>query len=69
MQQCGGAPDDMPSTGLLVIEYVLEQMPLPETREVVLYGFSHSGNSWHAWDAERRLIEQYVATGRAVRGD
>ena len=69
MQQCGGSPDDMPSTGLLVIEYVLEQMKLPQAREVVLYGFSHTGNSWHAWDTERRLIEQYVSAGRVARGD
>jgi hypothetical protein len=58
------APYVVPSSGMIVIGYVLEAYP---KAEVVLAGFGHHGWEWHPFAAERQLIEAHVAAGRLAR--
>jgi hypothetical protein len=54
----------VPSSGMIVIGWVLEQFP---GDEVVLAGFGHAGWEWHPFAAEKKLVEHYVAAGRVSR--
>jgi hypothetical protein len=58
------APYVVPSSGLIVIAYVLDTFP---DAEVILAGFGHVGWEWHPFAAERLLVDDYVAAGRLTR--
>lgn len=55
----------VPSSGLMAIAYVLDQAVVGD--EVVLAGFDHRGWSGHPFDAERKLIDGFIADGRLRR--
>lgn len=56
----------MPSSGMVVIEHVLHRVTRPEDTVVIL-GFGHNGVFKHPWDAERQLVDEYVAAGKLTR--
>lgn len=68
LRQLGAQARTVPSTGMLVIAYVLKTMAQPGDA-VVLYGFTHQGFVSHNWDCERQRIERWIAEGRLIRGD
>ncbi|MEI9996511.1 MAG: hypothetical protein WDM91_18080 [Rhizomicrobium sp.] len=37
--------------------------------DVALFGFTHRGNSWHSWDAERRYVDEKIRQGLLRRGE
>lgn len=56
----------VPSSGLLAIAYVLDEIATPEDC-VALAGFDHEGWDGHPFEAERRLVNGLVASGRLAR--
>jgi hypothetical protein len=56
----------VPSSGMIVIGYVLERFP---GHGIVLAGFDHNGWEWHPFAAERKLVDYYIAKGRITRLD
>lgn len=56
----------VPSSGMIVIGYVLERFP---GHDIVLAGFNHSGWEWHPFAAERQLVDHYIAKGWITRLD
>lgn len=59
-------PYVVPSSGMVVIEALLSD---PEHAEdtIILAGFGHSGWDGHPFDAERRLVDRHIASGRVMR--
>lgn len=53
-----------PSAGAMGIHQILELYP---RATIHLFGFSHQGNSWHDWNAERDWCDSLVAAGRIHR--
>ena len=62
------APYVVPSSGLVVIAYVLD-MVAGERDRVSIAGFGHEGWQWHPFAAERRWVEDRIAAGRLDRLD
>lgn len=62
----GAEPYVVPSSGMVVIQALLTD---PEHAEntIILAGFGHSGWDGHPFDAERRLVDRYIAGGRVMR--
>lgn len=58
----------VPSSGALVIAYVMETLAQPQDT-VLLAGFSHQGWAWHPFAAERLYVDGLVAEGRIARAD
>lgn len=56
----------VPSSGMVVVAAVLSDMAHANDN-VVLAGFSHVGWDGHPFEAEKRLIESYIAAGRLTR--
>ena len=56
----------VPSSGLLVIDDVLERVARPDDM-ITIAGFGHQGWIWHPFAAEKRLVDGYVANGRLRR--
>lgn len=56
----------VPSSGLLAIAYVLDEIATPQDC-VSLTGFDHEGWAGHPFDAERILVNMLVAAGRLER--
>lgn len=55
-----------PSSGLVAIAHVLSAIRQPGD-EVLIAGFSHQGWELHPFDAERTLIERWIAKGDLAR--
>jgi hypothetical protein len=62
----GAEPYVVPSSGLVVIQALLSD-PRHASDTIILAGFGHSGWDGHPFDAERRLVDQYIASGRVMR--
>ena len=62
------SPYVVPSSGLIVIAHVLENIAAAGDR-VCLAGFGHEGWQWHPFAAERRWVDAHVAAGRLDRLD
>jgi len=62
----GAEPYVVPSSGMLVIDAVLERTARPDD-SVTIVGFGHQGWAWHPFSAEKRLVESYIAAGRLQR--
>lgn len=56
----------VPSSGLLAIGYVLDEIAGQDDK-IHLTGFDHEGWPGHPFDAERRLVNTLVASGRLNR--
>lgn len=56
----------VPSSGLVVIEALLSD-PAHADDTIILAGFGHAGWDGHPFDAERRLVDRYIASGRVMR--
>ena len=56
----------VPSSGLLAIGYVLDEIAGPDDT-IHVTGFDHQGWDGHPFDAERRLVNMLVASGRLNR--
>ncbi|MBO9100503.1 MULTISPECIES: Urease operon accessory protein [unclassified Rhizobium] len=56
----------VPSSGLMALAYVMEEAAGPDDR-VILAGFDHKGWNGHPFDAERILVERFIAEGRIRR--
>ena len=50
--------------GAMGIHQILELYP---RATIHLFGFSHQGNNWHDWNAERDWCDSLVAAGRIHR--
>lgn len=61
-------PYVVPSSGLIVIAYVLDAIA-GEGDRVVIAGFGHEGWEWHPFAAERRWVDAQIAAGRLERLD
>jgi hypothetical protein len=62
-----GAEDYVvPSSGLLVIDHVLERVARPGDT-ISIAGFGHQGWSGHPFLTEKRLVDGYVTDGRLRR--
>jgi hypothetical protein len=59
-------PYVVPSSGMVVIEALLSDPDHAEDT-IILAGFGHSGWDGHPFDAERRLVDRYIASGRVMR--
>ncbi|MGO7733186.1 Urease operon accessory protein [Rhizobium leguminosarum] len=64
LRRIGAAPYIVPSSGMIVIESVLERFS--ETA-VSIAGFGHEGWHHHPFASEKRLVDQYVSAGRLTR--
>lgn len=62
----GTEPYVVPSSGMLVIDAVLERASRTGDK-VTIVGFGHQGWAWHPFAAEKRLVESYIAAGRLQR--
>jgi hypothetical protein len=62
----GAEPYVVPSSGMVVIEALLSDPDHAEDT-IILAGFGHSGWDGHPFDAERRLVDRYIASGRVMR--
>ncbi|WP_246780529.1 Urease operon accessory protein [Rhizobium sp. AQ_MP] len=62
----GAEPYVVPSSGMVVIEALLSD-PDHADDTIILAGFGHSGWDGHPFDAERRLVDRYIASGRVMR--
>ena len=62
------APYVVPSSGLIVIAHVLDNVAGAGDR-VSLAGFGHEGWMWHPFAAERRWVDARIAAGRLERLD
>jgi len=62
----GAEPYVVPSSGLVVIQALLSD-PRHASDTIILAGFGHSGWDGHPFDAERRLVDQHIASGRVMR--
>lgn len=64
-----GQPFVMPSTGIRLLEELIQSPDLLPQRPSMVYvvGFTHEGWPGHPWAAERALVDQYVAEGRVTR--
>ncbi len=51
---------------MVVIEALLSD-PDHADDTIILAGFGHSGWDGHPFDAERRLVDRYIASGRVMR--
>mgnify|MGYP002398509764 CR=1 FL=1 len=60
------APYIVPSSGMVVLAYVLDTPEFSED-EIVIAGFGHKGWKGHPFLAERRLVNFHVASGRLTR--
>ncbi|TPP11821.1 Urease operon accessory protein [Rhizobium glycinendophyticum] len=59
-------PYVVPSSGLVVIEALLSD-PAHAEDTIILAGFGHTGWDGHPFEAERRLVDRYIASGRLMR--
>ena len=57
-------PGKEPSAGAMGIQLILELYP---QATIHLFGFSHHGNRWHDWHAERDWCDSLVQAGRIHR--
>jgi hypothetical protein len=62
------SPYVVPSSGLIVIAYVLDTIA-GEGDRVAIAGFGHEGWLWHPFAAERRWTDAQIAAGRLERLD
>ncbi|WP_439624192.1 Urease operon accessory protein [Shinella sp.] len=62
------SPYVVPSSGLIVIAYVLDAIA-GEGDRVAIAGFGHEGWEWHPFAAERRWTDAQIAAGRLARLD
>lgn len=62
----GAEPYVVPSSGMVVIEALLSDPDHAEDT-IILAGFGHSGWDGHPFNAERRLVDRYIASGRVMR--
>lgn len=62
----GAEPYVVPSSGMVVIQALLTDPDHAEDT-IILAGFGHSGWDGHPFDAERRLVDRYIAGGRVMR--
>ncbi|MEP7454125.1 Urease operon accessory protein [Phyllobacterium sp. SB3] len=60
----GPSPYVVPSSGMIVIETVLQSY---KSSTVCIVGFSHEGWELHPFGAEKRLVQHYVNTRRLIR--
>jgi hypothetical protein len=56
----------VPSSGIMVMAHVLND-PAFADDEIAFTGFSHQGWNGHPFEAERQLVNAYVASGRLTR--
>jgi hypothetical protein len=56
----------VPSSGIMVMAHVLND-PAFAGDEIAFTGFSHQGWNGHPFEAERQLVNAYVAAGRLTR--
>ncbi len=66
LKVAGASAYVVPSSGLLVIEAVLDEAERSGD-SVAIAGFGHQGWEWHPFAAEKRLVDGYVAAGRLKR--
>lgn len=59
-------PYVVPSSGMVVIQALLLD-PAHAKDTILLAGFGHSGWDGHPFEAERRLVDQHIASGRIMR--
>lgn len=59
-------PYVVPSSGMVVIQALLTD-PRHAEDTIILAGFGHSGWDGHPFEAERRLVDRYIASGRVMR--
>ncbi len=59
-------PYVVPSSGMVVIQALLSD-PKHRSDTLILAGFGHSGWDGHPFEAERRIVEQHLASGRIMR--
>lgn len=59
-------PYVVPSSGMVVIQALLSD-PTHAEDTIILAGFGHSGWDGHPFEAERRLVDQYISSGRVLR--
>lgn len=59
-------PYVVPSSGMVVIQALLSD-PHHAEDTLILAGFGHSGWDGHPFDAERRLVDRYITSGRVMR--
>ncbi|MDH4413198.1 MAG: Urease operon accessory protein [Rhizobium sp.] len=59
-------PYVVPSSGMVVIQALLSDLHHAEDT-IILAGFGHSGWDGHPFDAERRLVDRYITSGRIMR--
>ncbi|OJF97819.1 Urease operon accessory protein [Pararhizobium antarcticum] len=62
----GAEPYVVPSSGMLVIDEILDRRAMPGDR-VTIAGFGHQGWAGHPFAAEKRLVDSYIAAGRLQR--
>jgi len=62
----GAEPYVVPSSGMVVIQALLSD-PRHTSDTIILAGFGHSGWDCHPFEAERRLVDQLIASGRVMR--
>jgi hypothetical protein len=56
----------VPSSGMVVIQALLLD-PTHADATIILAGFGHSGWDGHPFEAERRLVDRHIASGRVMR--
>ena len=62
------SPYVVPSSGLIVIAHVLENVAR-DGDSISIAGFGHEGWQWHPFAAERRWVDAQIAAGRLDRID
>lgn len=60
------APYVVPSSGMVVVHAILSD-PRHVKDTIILAGFGHTGWDGHPFDAERRLTDQLITSGRLMR--
>jgi hypothetical protein len=64
LRSLGAKDEQMPSTGIVVLQYLLKAHP---NSRITTYGFSHEGWSGHPWEAEKALFDNLIQCGRIRR--
>jgi hypothetical protein len=68
LQANGAAKYSLPSSGMSVIEKIVSGEKYQEYKKYIV-GFTYEGWSGHPWAAEKKLIDDYMASGILIRLD
>ena len=59
----------MPSTGIVAIETILEDLQFAIYKKIYIAGFGWKGWAGHPWALERQLVEDYISQGKLLASE